>query len=139
MNLTRRLNQVLQMRARQEVPQRNKFTMVLILHVDHAPAVLATPDVFSVHDDGIFRADDGERDEIFDAAVQGTLFFVLLFVVVGVHAQIVEEELFLDALLEGHAFFESEGVGLSDYGDNVDDIRELFENNNVYGLESKKI
>jgi hypothetical protein len=55
----------------------------------------------------------------------------MLVVVVGEHAEVVEGEFFLDALFEGGALFEGEGVGFGNYGDDVDDVGELFEDDNV--------
>lgn len=106
--LTRRLNQILQVRPRQEIPQRDKLAMIFILHVDNAPTVLPTADLATIDDNRVLRADDGERDEVFDVGVQGAFFFILFVVVVGVHAEVVEGEFFLNALLEGEAFFEGE-------------------------------
>lgn len=110
MDLTRCLNQVLQMRPRQEVPQAYKLAMVLVLHVDDAPTVLATADLAAVDDDAIFGADDSKRDEVFEVGVEMTLFFVLLVVIVGVHAEVMEGKFFLDALFEGKALFKGKGV-----------------------------
>lgn len=110
MDLTRCLNQVLQMRPRQEVPQAYKLAMVLVLHVDDAPTVLATADLAAVDDDTILGADDSERDEVFEVGVEMTLFFVLLVIIVGVHTEVMEGKFFLDALFEGKALFKGERV-----------------------------
>jgi hypothetical protein len=48
----------------------------------------------------------------------------------------VERELLLDPLLECLAFFEGEGIGLGDDGNNVDNIRELLQNDDINGLEA---
>lgn len=135
MDLARRLNQILQMRASQEIPQRDKFAMVLILDVNYAPTVLSTADLTAVDDNGVLAADDGEGNEVFNVRIQGAFFVVLLFVVVRVHAQVVEGEFFLYALFEGKAFFEGEGVGFGDHGDDVDDVREFFQDDDVNGFE----
>lgn len=67
--------------------------------------------------------------------VQGALLLVKLVVVVGVHLEVVEGELLLDALLEGLAFFQRKGVRLGNHGHHVDNIRQLLEDDNVDGLE----
>ena len=79
--------------------------MAFILDVDDAPSVLAASNRSSSHDDVLLRADDSERNEVFDFAVSCALLTVLLVVVVGVHAEIMESEFFFDPLLKGHAFF----------------------------------
>ncbi|MDA4132868.1 MAG: hypothetical protein OK454_07065 [Thaumarchaeota archaeon] len=47
----------------------------------------------------------------------------------------MEGELLLDALLEGLALLERQGVGLGDDGDDVDDIGQLLQDDDVNGLE----
>jgi len=49
----------------------------------------------------------------------------------------VEGELLLDALLKRLALFKSEGVGLGNNGNNVDDIRQLLQNDDIDGLEAR--
>jgi hypothetical protein len=70
-------------------------------------------------------------------SVDGTLLIVQLVVVVGVHLQVVEGELLLNALLESLALFEGEGIGLGDNGDDVDDIGQLLQDNDIDGLETE--
>jgi hypothetical protein len=48
----------------------------------------------------------------------------------------VEGELLLDTLLERLALLQSEGIGLGNDGNDVDDIRQLLKNNNIDGLEA---
>lgn len=48
----------------------------------------------------------------------------------------MERKFLLDSLLEHLAFLESERIGLGDHGNNIDDIRQLLQNNDVNGLES---
>lgn len=136
MDLRGRLDQILEMCPCQEISQRHEFAMVLVFYIDDAPAVLAAPDLTPVDDNGVLGADDGEGYEFFDAAVHGTLFLVLLLVLVGVHAEVVESELFLDALLECHALVEGKGVRLGDDGNNVDDVGEFLEYHDVDGFET---
>ena len=138
MDLRRRLDQILQMRPRQEISQRHKLAMVLVLHVDHAPPILAATHRFAADHNVLFGTDDGEGDEIFHAGVEGALFFVVLVVVVGKHAEVVEGEFLLDALFEGLAFFEGKGVGFGDYGDDIDDVGEFFEDDDVDRFETAR-
>lgn len=70
-----------------------------------------------------------------DLGVDVTLLVVQLLVVVWVHLQVVESKLLLDALLEGLSLLEGEGVGLCDDGHNVDDIRQLLQDDNINWLE----
>ena len=153
-DLRRRLDEVLEVGAEQEVAEVDEFAVVLVLDVDNAPPVLAATDLLAVDDDGLFRADDGEGDEALqevsmcesgrrrrgtktnlDLAVDGALLVVKLVIVVRVHLEVVEGKLLLDALLEGLALLEGQGVGLGDDGHDVDNVRQLLQHNNVDGLE----
>lgn len=51
----------------------------------------------------------------------------------------MEAELLLDALLERQALFEGEGVGLGNYGNHIDDVGKLLQNNDIDGLEAGEI
>lgn len=64
MDLRRRLDQVLEVGAEQKVPEVDEFAVVLILDVDDAPPVLASADLLAIDNDGLFRADNGEGDQI---------------------------------------------------------------------------
>ena len=46
----------------EEVPQVDKLAVPLILDVDNAPAVLATPNGLTIDDDGALRTDNCERN-----------------------------------------------------------------------------
>jgi hypothetical protein len=70
-------------------------------------------------------------------SVDGALLIVQLIVIVGVHLQVMEGELLLDALLESQALFEGEGIGLGDDGDDIDDIGQLLQDNDIDGLETE--
>ena len=48
----------------------------------------------------------------------------------------MEGKLLLDALLESSALFQCEGVGFRNDGDDVDDIRELLQDDDVDWFES---
>lgn len=152
------LNQVLQVGTGQEVAQVNELAVVLVLDVDDTPAVLAAANLLAVDNNGLLTADDGEGDDILqrkwletnnngivcadtiaylNLSVDGTLLIVQLVVIVGVHLQVVESELLLDALLESLALFESERVGLGDDGHDIDDVGQLLQDNDIDGLETE--
>lgn len=122
---------------RQEVPQRYEFAMVLILYIDDAPSILSTAHRATVDDDRVLGSDNRKGYQIIDVGIHGAFLLVLLVVVIGVHAQVVEGELFLDALFESLAFFEGQRVGFSDHGYNIDNVRKLLEHDNVDGLETE--
>ena len=63
MDLARRLDEVLQVRARQEVAQVHEFAVALVFHVDGAPAVLAPAHRFAADCYAFFAADDCEGDD----------------------------------------------------------------------------
>lgn len=68
-DLGRRLDEVLEVRPEEEVAQVHELAVLLVLDVDDAPAVLAAPDLLAVDDDVLFRADDGEGDEVLCAGL----------------------------------------------------------------------
>ncbi len=122
---------------RQEVPQRHELAMVLILYIDDAPSILSTAHRATIDDNRVLRSDDREGYQIIDIRIHGALLLVLLVVVVGVHTQVVEGELFLDALFESLAFLEGKGVGFGDHGNNIDNVRKLLEHDDIDGLETE--
>ena len=122
MNLRRRFDEILEVGPGQKVAQRDELAVVLVLDVDDAPSVLPASDLLAVHDDALFRSDDSEGDEVLHLGVHAAFVVVVLFVVVGEHAEVVEEEFFFDAFFEGHSLLKGEGVGFCDDGDDVDDI-----------------
>ena len=136
MDLTCRLNQVLQMCPGKEISQTDKFAMVFILNVDDTPTILTTSYGASVDNDRILAANDSEWYHGVDAGVGRPLFFVLLIIIIRVHPQIMKGKFFLNAFFEGHTFFKGEGIGFSDHGDNIDHIRELLQDYDVNRLES---
>lgn len=113
--------------------------MVLVLDVDDAPSVLPAAHRAASDDNVLFGADDGKGDEVLHFGVGRAFFFVVLVVIVGEHAEVVEGEFFLYALFKGHAFFEGEGVGFGDDGDDVDDVGEFLQDDNVNGLKAVRI
>lgn len=153
------LDQVLQVGAGEEVAEVDELAVSLILDVDHAPAVLAAADLLAVDDDGLLTADDGEGDDLLYAcqkqkqtcllsrggdlcpylnlSVDRALLIIELLIIVGVHLEVVEGELLLNALFEGLALLKSQGVGLGDNGDDVDNVGQLLENDDIDGLETE--
>ena len=63
MDLAGRLDQVLQVRAGEEVAQVDKFAVPLVFDVDGSPAVLAAAHGLVIDCDGFFRADYSEGDD----------------------------------------------------------------------------
>jgi hypothetical protein len=62
-DLRSRLDEILEVRAEEEVPQVDEFAVVLVLDVDNAPPVLATPDLLAIDNDGLLGADNGEGNQ----------------------------------------------------------------------------
>lgn len=71
-----------------------------------------------------------------DLNVDSALLVVQLVVVVGVHLQVVESKLLLDSLLESQALLERKRIGLGDDRNNIDNIRQLLQDNDVNGLKA---
>jgi predicted RNA-binding protein len=65
----------------------------------------------------------------------GSLLGVVLVVVVGVHAQVVELELLLYPLLELGTLLEGQAVALGNDRHDVDKLAELLQHDNVDGLQ----
>ena len=86
MNLTRRLNQILQVRPGQKVPERHKFAMIFVLYIYHAPSILAPANRATTGDNVFLGADNGEGDKVLHSSICGAFFFVVLVIVVGEHA-----------------------------------------------------
>jgi hypothetical protein len=55
--------------AGKEVAQVDKFTVVLVLDVDDTPAVLAAANLLAVDNNGLFTADNRERNDVLYSAV----------------------------------------------------------------------
>jgi hypothetical protein len=70
-----------------------------------------------------------------DGGLEGSLLGVVLVVVVGVHAQVVELELLLYPLLELGTLLKSQAITLGNDGHDVDELAQLLEHDDVDGLE----
>lgn len=64
MDLSSRLNQVLQVGPSQEVAQVHKLAVIRVLHVDNTPAVFAPTDRPAFNDNIVLGADDGKRNNV---------------------------------------------------------------------------
>ncbi|KAI3475819.1 hypothetical protein L1887_62719 [Cichorium endivia] len=135
-DLGRGLDEILQMGARKEVAQMDKLAVAFVLDIDHAVPVLPAPDLFAIHDDRGFGADNGKGDEVANAVVEFLFLHLVLFVVKGIDADFVVLHLGADPLLEQIALVHGERVGLCNDGDNVDDIAELLHHRHVDGTQS---
>ena len=135
-NLAGGFDQVLQVGLGQEVAEVDELAVVLVFDVDDAPLVLSTADGAAVDVDGLVAANDGKGNEILDLLVDGGLLVIVLVVVVGVEADVVEGKLVSDSVLESLTLFQSQGVGLCDDGHNVDNLAQLLQDNDIDGLES---
>lgn len=59
-DLRSRLDEILEVRAEQEIPEVDKFAVRLVLDIDHTPPVLAAANLLAVDDDRLLRPDNGE-------------------------------------------------------------------------------
>lgn len=57
-------DEVLEVGTGEEVSQIDEFAVVLVLDVDHTPAVLTTTDLLSVDNNGLLATNDSEGDNI---------------------------------------------------------------------------
>lgn len=155
MNLACRFNQILKVCTREEVTEIDEFAVIFVFNVYHSPAVLASPDLLAIHDDGFFASHDGKWDDILNSVSHRSRFFLLtadcnldlcihsalliveFVVVIRVHLEVMESKLLLDSRLELLAFFEGQRVGLRDDGHNVDNVRELLKDNNIDRFQPK--
>jgi len=68
--------------------------------------------------------------------VKSALLRIIILVVIRVHAQVVKLEFIPDPLFECCAFLQRQAISLGDYRNNIDKITQLFEDDNVNGLEA---
>lgn len=147
------LDKVLEVGSEEEVSQVDEFAMSLILDVDDTPSVLTATDLLTVDDNRLLGSDNSKRNKVLsyvsiyvsiarpssltnlDLAIQSTLLIIKLLIVVGVHLQVVESKLLLNALLELLALFNSEGISLGNHRHNIDDVRQLLQYDNIDGLK----
>lgn len=70
-----------------------------------------------------------------DRGLQCNFLVVILLVVIGIHAQVVELEFLLYPVLELGALLEGQAVALRNDGDNVDELAQLLEHDDVNWLQ----
>lgn len=68
--------------------------------------------------------------------VESSLLSIVVFVVVRIHAQVVELELLSDSLFECCTFFQRQAVGLGNHWNDVDELAKLLQHDDIYGLEA---
>lgn len=130
-----------------------KKTGTLLLTIDNTPLVLTTTDVLAINNNSPLGTDNGKGQELLlhvsclpvsntsalPAYLDGLLCLdflaVILLVVVGVHAQVVELELLLYPVLELSTLLQRQAVTLGNDGNNVDKLAQLLKDNNVNGLQ----
>ena len=122
MYLTGGFDQVLKMCSKEEIPEVDEFTVVLVLYIDDTPLVLTPSDLSAIDNDSLLTANDGKGNNVLDRGIYSPLFIVQLAIVIRIHLEVVECELLLYSLLECSTFFEGQRVCLGDDWYNVDDI-----------------
>jgi len=106
------------------------------LTVDNAPAILAASDLLATNDNSLLRANNGKGNDVLDLGIEGNFLLVVLFVVVWVHAQVVEGKLLPYPFLELGSFLQGQTIALGNDGHNIDKFRQLLEDDNVDGLQT---
>lgn len=71
-----------------------------------------------------------------DLRVHGGLLAVILLILVGIHANVVEGEFLLDAVLEQLPLLQGETIGLGNDRHDIDRLTQLLQHDNVDWLES---
>lgn len=66
MDLRGRLDEVLEVCPQKEVSEVHELAVVLIFDIDHTPPVLATANLFAVHNYRLFGTDNREGDEVLE-------------------------------------------------------------------------
>jgi len=92
-DLSRSLDQVLQVSPGQEIAQRHELAMCLVLDIYHTPAVFPTAHGLPADDHITLRANYGEWDHVPDALVELHLLFIILICIKRIEADTVVEEL----------------------------------------------
>jgi len=125
------LNQVLQMSPREEIAEVDKLAVVLVLDVDDAPSVLAPAHRLAVDNHVSLGAYDSERNDVSDAFVQQRLLLIVLIRVERVQADVMVQQLGTDSVLEIEALVQSEGVGLGNDGNDIDNFGQFFHDDDI--------
>lgn len=135
-NLAGSFNEILQVCSRQEVSKGDELAMILILDIDNTPSVLTTSNLSSTNNNVLLTSNDSEWDDVLDGGVQRSLLIVKFIIVVRVHLEVVECELFLYTFLECASLFESKRVGFCDDWNDVYNVSQLLEDDDVNRLQS---
>ena len=72
MDLAGGFDQILQMGTGQEVPQVDKFAVVLVLDIDNTPTVLSAADLLAIDNNVLLATDDGKRNDVLRAHLLDT-------------------------------------------------------------------
>lgn len=64
MDLRGGFDQILKVGTGEEVPEVDKFTVVLVFDVDHSPSVLTSTNLLSADNDGFLRPNNSEWDDV---------------------------------------------------------------------------
>lgn len=153
MDLRGGLDKVLEVCSEEEVSEIDKFAVSLVLNVDDSPSVLAAADLLTIDDNRLLGTDNCERNKILlrismctirlnssdetnlDLTVQSTLLIIKFLVIIGVHLEVMESKLLLDALLELLTLLNGQSVGLGNDRHHVNHIRQLLQDDNINGLQ----
>ena len=73
MDLAGGFDQVLQMGTGQEVPQVDKFAVILVLDIDNTPTVLSAADLLTVDNNVLLATDNGKRNDVLHARLLDTV------------------------------------------------------------------
>lgn len=71
----------------------------------------------------------------FDLSVHGRFFAVVLFVLVGVHADVVEGELVLDPVFEQLPLLQRQAIRLRNHGNDIHGLAQLLQHDDVNRLQ----
>lgn len=134
MDLAGSFDKVLQMGPGEKVSQGHEFAMVFVFDVDNSPTVLTSSYRTAPNHNRVLTANHSEWDHGVDVGIHAPFLLVLFVVVVRIHAKVVECEFLLYSLLEGQTLLQSKRIRFGDDRDNIDNVRELLQDNNVNWL-----
>jgi len=134
-DLSRRLDQILEVGPCQEVSQVDKLAVVFVLNINHTPAVLPTTYGFSVNDHIPLRANYRKWDDVPNTFIELCFLLVVLVSIKRVKSNVVVQQLGANSFLKVEALIERERVRLGDDWNNVHDFAELLHHDNVNGTE----
>jgi len=130
-DLSSRLDKVLQVCPCKEVAEVHEFTVVGIFNVNHSPAVLAPANRLARYDHVVFRANNSERNDFTDRLVKLNLFLVIFISVKRIQANVVVHQLFPNLGLEPLPLLQRQAVTLRNNRHNIDDLAQLLHHDHV--------